>query len=152
MSGLTEDKLGCMVLYALTVLQFVIRETRMDRITKTMGKTASLLAASVERTERISLRLRNWQKRMRYRYWTVHVLYHTTPRPVFMGLRWQISTALRASLEHIPNEFTCRFSFSVCDKTTFFVFELSKKLKQYPVQSSQEWAWSSNCSLSTQAC
>ena len=33
MPGLTEDKSGCMILYALNLIQFVARDTRKERIT-----------------------------------------------------------------------------------------------------------------------
>ena len=33
MPGLTEDKLGCMILYALKLNQFVVRDTSKKRIT-----------------------------------------------------------------------------------------------------------------------
>ena len=33
MLGLTKDKLGCMILYALKLIQFVVRETSKERIT-----------------------------------------------------------------------------------------------------------------------
>ena len=33
MPRLTEDKLGCMILYALKLIQFVVRDTRKRRIT-----------------------------------------------------------------------------------------------------------------------
>ena len=33
MPGLTEDKSGCMILYALKLIQFVVRDTSKDRIT-----------------------------------------------------------------------------------------------------------------------
>ena len=33
MPGLTEDKSGCMILYALKLIQFVVRDTSKERIT-----------------------------------------------------------------------------------------------------------------------
>ena len=33
MPGLTKDKSGCMILYALKLIQFVVRETSKERIT-----------------------------------------------------------------------------------------------------------------------
>ena len=33
MPGLTKDKPGCMILYALKLIQFVVRETSKERIT-----------------------------------------------------------------------------------------------------------------------
>ena len=33
MPGLTEDKSGCMILYALKLIQFVVRDTSKQRIT-----------------------------------------------------------------------------------------------------------------------
>ena len=33
MPGLTEDKSGCMILYALKLIQFVVRNTSKERIT-----------------------------------------------------------------------------------------------------------------------
>ena len=48
MPGLTEDKSGCMILYALKLIQFVVRDISKVR----MREAASLLAASVDRKER----------------------------------------------------------------------------------------------------
>ena len=57
MPGLTEDKSGCMILYALKLIQFVVRDTSKKRLQystlERMRVTASLLAASVDRKERI---------------------------------------------------------------------------------------------------
>ena len=63
MPGLTEDKSGCMILYALKLIQLVARDASKERITvvylERMRETASLLAASIDRKERIFPILRN---------------------------------------------------------------------------------------------
>ena len=57
MPGLTEDKLGYMILHAMKFIQFVVRDTSKKRIAvsnlERMRETVSLLAASADRKEGI---------------------------------------------------------------------------------------------------
>ena len=71
MSGLTEDNLCCMILYALKLIQFVVRDTSKKRIAVVKlreNEGNSLLATSVDKKELFSNSVQLTEPAQRHKY------------------------------------------------------------------------------------